>query len=355
MSNNKLNILITGSYPPPYGGMSVYVQRLCQYLQKRGHLVHVFERIDAKPENQLAHVFSFRSKWRFYKAILFSKKYDIVHVNESVWRQRAIIMWLAKLSGARVVLTLHSFREKITSGQSVNFWIKTVLKHCDYIISSGHAETAKVQRAVNRRESVETLSPFIAPNITGAKQSLPAEIERFIKQHDKIISANASNLDFFHDKDIYGIDLMLRLTERVNTTMRVGTVFCLSKMTNQAYYDQIKATIQDRGLQDQFLFYYGTVEMWRIIERSAIFIRPTRTDSYGISVAESIYCQTPAIASDVCQRAASTILFKSEDEDDLYQKTMALLNGDSHVDYNQLEPLDSAPKIESIYYCLNRR
>lgn len=352
--NKKLDILITGAYPPPFGGMSVYVQRLSEYLRRRGHRVDVYERIDDKPLSPLAHVFSFRSKWRFYRAILFAKRYDIVHINESVWRQRAVIMWLAKISGARVVLTLHSFREEITSAKSVSPWIKTVLRNCDYIISSGQAETDKVQRAVHRTERVETLSPFIAPNITIKHKPLPTEIEAFIASHDNIISANASNLDFHHGKDIYGIDLMLRLTERVNVTKRVGTVFCLSKMTNQAYFDNIMKIIKDKELHDHFLFYYGTVEMWRIIKSSSIFIRPTRTDSYGISVAESIYCQTPAIASDVCKRAVGTILFKSEDEDDLYQKTMALLNDEHVVDYSQLEPLDSAPKIERLYYSISK-
>jgi len=51
-----------------------------------------------------------------------------------------------------------------------------------------------------------------------------------------------------------------------------------------------------------------------------LFVRPTSTDSFGISVAEAISMGIPAIASDVCERAKGTITFQSRNTKEFITK-----------------------------------
>lgn len=60
--------------------------------------------------------------------------------------------------------------------------------------------------------------------------------------------------------------------------------------------------------------------------KSDLFVRPTNTDGYSVSIAEVIYFKVPAIASDVCARPQGTVLFKSRDIDDFYLKVKDVLS-----------------------------
>ena len=56
-----------------------------------------------------------------------------------------------------------------------------------------------------------------------------------------------------------------------------------------------------------------------------MFIRPTNTDGYGVSVAEAISLGNPSIASHVCTGPEGTICFAKRDIDDLYNKTVDVI------------------------------
>ena len=61
------------------------------------------------------------------------------------------------------------------------------------------------------------------------------------------------------------------------------------------------------------------------MKKADLMIRPTCTDGYGISIAEALFFDCPAIASDVCPRPEGAVLFKNRDMDDFEQKTRELL------------------------------
>ena len=79
------------------------------------------------------------------------------------------------------------------------------------------------------------------------------------------------------------------------------------------------------NLSEQFCFPINQSEFWKIIKISDLFVRPTRSDSFGISIQEALFCNVPAIASDVCIRPEKTILFRSGDEKDFILKATDIL------------------------------
>jgi len=355
--SSPLKILITGSYPPPYGGGSVYIQRLFSYMVRRGHTCHIFDACNGKEGTVPPGVFKIDTKIQMYFKILVSRKYDILHINESMWKHRAILVLLAKLKGMQSILTLHSLRETRQTMRAVDRFLMTyTLKNVDCIVSSGSREIERVRRWFPKRENTRVITPFITPDMNSHRERLPEIIASFLSCHETVVCANGSNLDFFNGEDIYGLDMAVELCRQLQETGDIGIIYCLTRITNPEYFEQIRERIAAYQLEQQFLIYTAPVEFWQVIAESAVFIRPTRTDSFGISVAEGILLQKPTIASDACDRPRGTILFRSGDQADLLEKTLTVLkrmnkendsNGPGHV-------ADGAPMIEDLYYELLR-
>lgn len=91
-------------------------------------------------------------------------------------------------------------------------------------------------------------------------------------------------------------------------------------------------------------------EYWKI---SDVFIRPTTTDIEGISVKEALWVNTPAIASDVCERPAGTLLFENRNYLDLKDKVLKIYKKDKYetIDFRENVP-DVVNEILKIYNSL---
>jgi glycosyltransferase involved in cell wall biosynthesis len=63
-----------------------------------------------------------------------------------------------------------------------------------------------------------------------------------------------------------------------------------------------------------------------VLAEADVFVRPTNTDGDANSVREALYLGVPAVASDVVERPAGTILFRTRDLDDLEAKVRSVLS-----------------------------
>ena len=99
------------------------------------------------------------------------------------------------------------------------------------------------------------------------------------------------------------------------------------------------------------MFQTKACQFYPILLRSDIFVRPTNTDGFGVSIAEAIYFKVPAVASDVCQRPEGTILFRSRDIDDLTLKVKDVLDNHERevAKLERVENVNSTDKIIKIY------
>jgi glycosyltransferase involved in cell wall biosynthesis len=69
----------------------------------------------------------------------------------------------------------------------------------------------------------------------------------------------------------------------------------------------------------------GQNEIWPLFKHCNLMVRPTSIDGYGVSIAEAIHFDCPALASDVCERHHKAKLFKSRDNLDFYNKASSIL------------------------------
>ena len=326
-----MKVLIVGPYPPPYGGISVHIKRMKAYLENQNVEAIVYN------EDNTSNTIGIK-KISSYKSFLLKLPFidcDLFHFH-TIAKNIRMVLGFYTFFGKKVVLTIHgeSIKEQLSGSNALvkKVFLKS-LNRMHRII------------CVNPKTKEDLISFGISDNIISV---LPAYIkpmefdEDFHKIPDDLYSCMqrpgftiCSNgfIKFHNNEDLYGLDLLVGLMDRLTRdNINVKLVFALlgSKTMNpeeNAYYDKIKTRINDLGLNDKiYIFEVIDSELYPILKNCNMFIRPTNVDGYGVSIAEAIHYKLPCIASDVCKRPEGTIIFKSRNMDDLYEKTSDVLN-----------------------------
>lgn len=183
-------------------------------------------------------------------------------------------------------------------------------------------------------------SAFLPPEITEISleenlKKYPENLFKFIESHEKIILINAFNIDLLDSHDLYGIDKAVNLLNFLNITQNnisnnienknYAGLILLYQYCNLDYLEDIKKNILKFNLENNIFFLQGNYNLWPLFSKANIFIRPTLSDGYAVSIEESLFFGTPVIASNVCQRPKDTIIFDINSQSDFNNKVYNLL------------------------------
>ena len=339
----RLKAALIGSYPPPFGGIEVHIKRLAGILEENGIEVTIYdiENISESNDRRLKKIAKARL-WTMWH--LFTISEDIIHVHTLSWKHRAAMAFISKVRRKKTVMSFHSFRDEYEDMSFVEAaLVRYVFKNADVIIAVSESVGKKLEDWGCSKDKIRCISGFLPPG--AIEQDLPVYVREFISSHDIIASANGSNMNFYKGQDLYGLDMLVELCGRISGKHDVGFIYCISKgyINSQDYYEHIKGIIREKGIEDKFLFVHENIEFASILKNSDFFIRPTNTDGYSLSVAEAVYGGVPSIASDVSKRPPGSILFKTRDIGDLYEKTIDVIeNMEKHK-----KSIENAPKEEN--------
>lgn len=324
---DSMEIALVGPYPKPYGGISVHVKRLKERLKKNGITCTVYDDSGVRKEEDNIIPIK-RGKILLLTPLLHIKE-SIIHLHTYNSKLIGLLSILSLIRKKIVIVTVHSF--KYSSGK-FNFWCKLVFwlaaKAGIYFITVGPEIKEKITCLNIKSENIEVIPSFISPPMREKEiAEIPKDVWDFINNHTPVISANAFMISFYRGEDLYGIDMCVDLCAELKKTFsRVGFIFCLPEIGNYAYFHKMKQKVVNRSVENNFLFVTQPYQFYPILMKSDIFVRPTNVDGYGVSLAEAIYLNVPAIASDVCTRPEETILFKNRDLHDFTLKVRDVLS-----------------------------
>lgn len=174
-------------------------------------------------------------------------------------------------------------------------------------------------KIVKNRDKLKYINPFIFPCISENNIERP-NLKSFFNNNDfKILMSG--NIRFFEGKELYGFKSMINATKKLKEKgENIKVLMIIMESNNQSieekeYYKFIKKQVLDNELQN-YIFFYEPIneEIFDLFGKVNLFVRPTIVDGFGISLAESIYMKTPAIATDVCIRPNGTILYHDNEE-----------------------------------------
>lgn len=318
----KKKIAIFGTYPPPIGGTSIHVKRLSLLLSNE-YDVTVYDTYGSGECNE--NVISIKNYKKFLLAYFFNGKDDIIHSHTHSWNERLILSIIAKLKRKKIIFTYHSLREQWSEKVLLNKVVcRLVFLLSDMNIVPDELIKNELVSWGLKVDKVKIIPTFLLPNLN--KINKCDKKKDFKIDKEIIICANASNTNKYKGQDLYGIDMCIDLCHKLNKDFNVKFIFALTRITDKAYYMDLNRMIEYYNLKDKFKIIISDKSFLPIINEADIFIRPTNTDSFGISVAEAIALNTPAVASNVCKRAEGTILFENRDCNDLYNKVKKVIN-----------------------------
>jgi glycosyltransferase involved in cell wall biosynthesis len=340
-------IVQVGPYPKPIGGVSIYIKRMKEHMDLLEIKNEVWDLNKVKKD--LEGVTQTRLRYVPFK-LLFRKDIEIIHYSICGIRPKIYIGFFNKFFFRKVkkIITIHGDCENSLK-QNKRPFIKA-LNSFDCIICVKEGD-AKRLTEVGVRKPTYDIPAFLFP-LKEKESSMPQQILKFIENKDFIISANASSMKFYDNTDLYGIDMCIDLVIALKKQhIKVGMLFCLPHIDNEVYYRKLINRINENEVVENFLFVHGNTELLPVIKKSNLFIRPTNYDGYGVSIAEAIVEKIPAIASDVCERPEGTILFRSRDLEDLYNKTMDVIHNYSFYKdkIKDIKYEDNGKKILDIY------
>lgn len=345
-----MKIDLIGPFPPPYGGISIHIKRLYEKLKISNieTKIYCINKINVKNQD----IEYSNLKKTILKSIVFNKD-EIIHIHNSGLKVRGLISLVGFLFNKKIIMTIHgaSLEEEYRNLNKLGKLIyKFLLNKISYmiVVSPQVKEWCIENKILNNK--IEIIPGYINPIINKEDYlKIDKEVWDFIEssksKNEKIITGNG-NVRFFNNQDLYGLDLLIELIYLLKKAgYKVSLLFALLGYDNQTqeernYFEELENRIKKYQIDKEvFIYKVKDTEYYPILDKTDIFIRPTNTDGYGISVTEAIYLKKPAIASDVCQRQKGTIYFKSRDIKDLLEKTKLVLNNYDE-EKNKLEKIE---------------
>ncbi|MCK4520286.1 glycosyltransferase [Candidatus Parcubacteria bacterium] len=351
---SKIKLALIGSYPPPYGGIAIHIQRLKRQLEEKEYECIVY---DLKGQNELIkeNIICIKNVKRWLLRYFFFARENIIHYHNSDWKMRVVI-GLMGLLGKKTIISIQG--ASLEDSLKLASWFKKkiiilALKHTSFVIAA-NKETENLLLSSNIHSQKITVIPAFIPPVIKKEdyQEIPNQMWNFIKVHYPIISANAFKINFYHNQDLYGIDMCIDLCSHLkNTYPQIGFIFCLPNIGDYNYFHKMKHRIIEMGIENNFLFQTKPYQMYPIIIKSDLFVRPTNSDGDAVSLREALYFKIPSIASNIVLRPEGTILFKNRDMNDFTLKVKDAL--DNYEKYKErlktVKIEDNSEKILKIY------
>lgn len=323
-------IALLGSYPPPYGGVSIHIQRLKYELEKKGIECVVYDFLGEKDLSD-DNVVVVRNPKKWLLKYLFTAKENIIHVHTSDWRLRAVI-GLMGLIGKRTIISIHG--ESLNNSLKNTGWFRKriiifALKSTSFIIADNQNIKKLVLSVGVSPSKVEIIPAFIPPVLKEEEfEKVPSHVWKFIGSHKPIISGNAFQISFYEGVDLYGLDLCIGLISNLQKHYpNIGMVFCLPNIGNYEYFEKLQQQMKQEKIENNILFITEPPpEVYPIWIKSDVFVRPTCTDGDALSIREAIYFKIPVVASNAVPRPEGVVLFKNRDAQDFIEKTKDVLD-----------------------------
>jgi glycosyltransferase involved in cell wall biosynthesis len=307
-----------GVYPPPVGGISVHVERLCDILEQKKIPFMIYDGNGENGEKNRAVVpIPEIEKWSWN--YLFKKNEDIIHNHFLRWQMRFTLS-LLKVKGKKIVHTIHSLRNDGTQlgfAQRMMVYLTGLLSDHFVAVSEEIKEKLIELRIPERKISV--IPAFIPPmsNLEADLKKIPNYILEFFDRYPQVIAANGGVGNLYNGAELYGLDLCIDMfIQLARENKELGFIYCITHVVDQDLLERYKDRIIAHGLEDRFLLVQEKIPFYPLIQKAALFVRPTVSDGDAISLREALYFGTPAVSSDVVKRPNGVITFVNRDADD---------------------------------------
>lgn len=284
MNQNKVKLLIVGATPEStgVGGVTMHVERLLQYLDKKGFAYELFE----------------YKKASIFSVLKIFRHSEIIHLHICNPYYMFLLSLICKLLGKNYIMTLHG--KYVEGVQRPWPLISFCIKNARIPIVLNHDSFEACQKINNKTVLIPA---FIPPQ---KKERLESEIVEMVdaihaKDHKVVVTYGGKVRNDVNGQEIYGIDFLVS--------------YFKSK-------DKFELIISDptgdysRKYTERFAnihFIDHPHSLYELIKITDVFVRNTSKDGDSLSVKEALYLKKPVLCTDVVERPEGVLLFKYSD------------------------------------------
>ena len=296
-----MKIMLVGGYPPPWGGITVHINRLHQYCREQRIECMVIDTINKRKKYNNADILSIRN---LYKLLTIKSKVDIVHFHVSAFRNMYLIILLIKyFFKQKQIITIHSggFNSEFLKMSYLKRKILLkILKSMNGIICVNDKQKELIETELNiSKNKFKVIPAFIFPQADGKKIDITFK-DIISKWHNKTVLITSGYLF-----DYYGYDLILDFLEK---NKQYKGIFVFYTSNDPAYRAKILERINT--LQNAIAFENLTPESFNwLLNVSSIYIRNTDRDGDCVAIREAGFWGKKIIASNCVKRPNNVELF----------------------------------------------
>ena len=307
-------MFIIGILPPPLGGVAIHIQRVINKLALQGCIVEAWDVCRAQQGlNQFDYYLKLLRTIGQSQATTII--YQTVHLRGT--GLELLIIWLgAWWSRKELIVVVHSARfiqRWVWHWKKVLNWVCS--QASQIVLVSPQVQQELEKHRLKFKDNLRVEEPFLPPDLSQKEQilaQLPENCKLFIDNHRPLVVVTVTRMATWHGQDLYGLDLALEAWPKFLAQFpQTGLLVAIAHLEPSQKIQLPK---------NCYLLANWPHELWPVIAQADLFLRPTRSDGYSVSVSEAIYFKIPAIASNVCPRPTGTILFKSGCAKDLAQQ-----------------------------------
>lgn len=314
--NATIDVALVGSYPPPHGGQSVHILNLAKHLRAWGLEVRIFNTGSNKAvrDTGVANISSARS---LLMALLLGCRFKLLHVHVSSAQDYGKLIPVRLAAAVRRIpwlATIHSgssINQIRRTGRFRRRLLRAVLGGAQTIICVNDAIRKELSTLVDP-DAVVVIPPF---SLEFSATPLSTEVNAFLADHSPVLTC----VGLF--EPAYGFDQAVPLMTRIREAYPDAGLLLIGDLKNS---DWCRTLIHNLHLEDHVMLCgnLGHAECLSVMNRSALFLRPTRYDGDSISVREALALGVNVVASETDFRPDGVILYRNGVFEDLVSKTL---------------------------------
>ncbi|MCA1592647.1 MAG: glycosyltransferase, partial [Acidobacteria bacterium] len=259
------------------------------------------------------------SKRDFYPRLFRapSRGYDLISLSFPSFHMMMVLLALGQ--ARRTEVWDHNWRVLETWNPLRRSLYEIFLRRCrELILVAPHLKDYYRAHGVELPQRTQVRHGFLPPppeEESKIVETYTSETLAFVEAHRPLIVANGFRIVAHKGVDLYGLDMCVELVGALKKTCpRIGLVFALGEFEDAKYREKIERRIGELDIAGNIHLMAGQKEIWPLFRRADLMVRPTYTDGYAVSLAEALYLNCPAVASDVSERPPDAILFHNRDQ-----------------------------------------
>lgn len=304
-------IAIIGRKPKPYGGLSIFVQRLeSKLIKEKNHVLSIDP----------------RDKASIIKFTVFSpfEKWDKIIINNFSLLFLVLLFLTNKLKFVTLVDHNHSRHFNKKNKIYINV-LKLLIPKIDTLwLVSSHLKENYFRYDIKEPKKTIVKSPYIPVSsdiLNQDKRNIPQDLKSMIKnQRYTFINSSSQSISSLSE-DIYGIKDSIEAIANINDS----NLIISHSIFNEKIKNEIEGIAKNLNINDRVHYIKGDFPLWAVFSDITAFLRTTKTDGNSVSIMEALDTHTPVIASDSVPRPNGCYIYQTGNVEDLSEKILSTI------------------------------